>query len=100
MLLVPKIHTHSHTHIHTHSHTHTHTHITQLTRRHDDLVIQRTSKICRCKPQRLLLHGHQPPVVFACCVQANCQGDIIKAHSGILLHTFGGQLCVLSAETH
>jgi len=32
------------------------------------------------------------------------KGDIIKAHyvpySGILLHTFGGQFCVLSAETH
>jgi hypothetical protein len=59
--------------------------------------------ICRCKPQRLLQHGHQPPVVLACCVQA--KGDIIEAHyvpySGILLHTsFGGQFCVLSAETH
>ena len=78
----------------------THTH--HLTCRHDDLVIQRTSMICRCKPQRLLLHGHQLPVVLACCVQA--KGDIIKAYFGpysdILLHTFGGQFCVLSAETH
>ena len=76
MLLFPKIHTHTHTH------KHTHTHIAHLTCRHDDLVIQRTSTICRCKPQRLLLHGHQLPVVLACCVLANCQGDIIKAHYG------------------
>ena len=86
MLLVPK----------------THTHITHLTCRHDDLVIQRTSTICRCKSQRLLLNGHQLPVVLACCVQA--KGDIIKAYFGpysdILLHTFGGQFCVPSAETH
>jgi len=86
--LFPK-HTHTHTH---HTHTHTHTHITHLTYRHDDLVTQRTSTICLYKPQRLLLHGRQPPVVLACCLQVNAKGDIIEAHygpySGILLHAF------------
>jgi hypothetical protein len=84
MLLLPKIHIHTH-----------------LTCRHDDLVIQRTSTICRYKPQRLLLHGHQPPVVLACCVQANCLGRHHQStYSSILLHTFGGLICVLSAETY
>ena len=89
----------------TNTHTHTHTHITHRTCRHDDLIIQRTSTICRCKPQRLLLHGHQPPVVLACCVQANCQGRHHRsALRALLRHTAscicGGQFCLLSAETH
>jgi hypothetical protein len=82
-----------------------HTHITHLTCRHDDLVIQRTSTICRCKSQRLLLNGHQLPVVLACCVQANCQGRHHRsALRALLRHTAscicGGQFCLLGAETH
>ena len=85
----------------TNTHTHTHTHITHRTCRHDDLIIQRTSTICRCKPQRLLLHGHQPPVVLACCVQANCQGRLTTGLTqAYCLNTFEGQFYVLSAETH
>jgi len=39
----------------------------------------------------------------ACCVQANCQGRHHRSALrllNILLHTFGGQFCVPSAETH
>ena len=72
MLLVPK----------------THTHITHLTCRHDDLVIQRLRTICRCKPQCLLLHGYQPPVVLLVACKPIAKGDIIEAHYGYSTYCF------------